>query len=225
VSGDLSDALATYDALREAFPEPVEPYLNAAIAPTRDHHDAETGVLLESAQERFPTHPGVAAALAGNLRGRGDLTASLTQWRALRERFPAACQVATGEAEALAIEAQRRFPAHPAPAIAFADTAMARGDEASATLRWDKARARGPGCLRSLARVCRVPAAAGSQSGGRRHMGAGGAPLSLVFRPGARRSRAPCAAGGRAVATVPPGGCRPPGMTHPTLRFSPSTCA
>ena len=150
---DWPEAARLWAAVRDRFPARAAGYAGQArVWRALGQFDAAEAVLADAAG-RFPDHPAILIGFAELAQARRDWPAALTRWADLRSRFPGHAPVFLGgiaalrdaglasEAEALAIDAQRRFPSNPALAAAFA----ALADNQTASVRWDRVRARFPG--------------------------------------------------------------------------------
>ena len=153
---DWPQASCRWEILHARHPQNTEGYAGqAAVWRDLGQFDAADAVL-NKALGLFPDDPGLLVAFASVAQAKRDWPAAIERWAQVRRRFPGHADAFVAsvvtlrdacrhrEAETLAVEAQRRFPAHPAPAIEFARLAEARGDEAAATARWNKARIRFP---------------------------------------------------------------------------------
>ena len=150
---DWAEATRRWELVRDRTPDHAAALAGQAqVWRELGQFDAAEAVLAEAA-ERCPDHPAILAGFAVLAQARRDWPACLARWADLRSRFQGHPPVFLGsivalreaglerEAEALALDAQRRFPANPALAAAFAD--LAEGQ--TATDRWDRVRARFPG--------------------------------------------------------------------------------
>ena len=156
---DWPAASRRWEAVRDRHPSRVEGAVGqAAVWRNLRQFDAADAVLSE-AMRRFPDNVDVLAAFAAVANDKRDWAAAIDRWADARSRIPGCARlfvasIATlraagglGEAETLAVEAQRRFPANPAPALESASLAEARGDRMLAASRWEKLRAQFPDAI------------------------------------------------------------------------------
>jgi tetratricopeptide (TPR) repeat protein len=151
------EALRRWSAVRERFPDQPHGYSGAAathrIAGDLDLADA----LLQYALERFPDVPWLTIEYGWVAHSRRDWAEAARRWESARARAP---DVSVGytsgaialrelgrlaEADALLIEAAKRFPDEPQVAIEHAWLAEARRDWAEAARLWNSVRARQAG--------------------------------------------------------------------------------
>ncbi len=149
---DWAEAARRWAMVRDRFPDRAAGYAGQAeVWREMGQFDAAEAVLAE-AVERFPDHPAIAIGFATLAQTRRDWPVAIARWTDLRSRFPGHASVFAGsiaalreaglerEAEVLANDARRRFPANPELAAAFADLA---GGQVGKD-RWDRVRARFP---------------------------------------------------------------------------------
>src|SRR5665213_2326623 len=133
---DWSEALRRWESARERFP----------VA-------AEADIRLSQTMERFPEHPGAAAARAELAQARNDWPEAWRRWREVHRRFPSiqlpssmlvrAAKLSPEEKDdiddidALIGEARERFPTRSSVAIAYANLAQSRRDLPEALRRWE----------------------------------------------------------------------------------------
>jgi tetratricopeptide (TPR) repeat protein len=153
---DWAEASRRWEIVRERHPGRIQGYTgHAAVWRDLGQFDAADAVLAE-ALVRMPAEPDLRAAYAAVARARSDWTEAAARLAHMRTLFPGRADGYTDaidtlreaerykEAEVLAIETLRRFPARLEPALAFARLAQARGDLPAANVRWRKTVARFP---------------------------------------------------------------------------------
>jgi lipopolysaccharide transport system permease protein len=150
------EAARRWAVLRRAYSDLSRPWVEGAIAHMEAGEEAQAGVLLSFARDRFPENADVLVQSAGLAMLRGDLDLAGEFLLKARQRFPDSLQVWIKSAvhaeqrgelqEALAFNERSRqaWPDRPGPFVQFAELAMRAGKWEQALARWEEVRSRFP---------------------------------------------------------------------------------
>ncbi len=153
---DWPEASRRWSIVRDRHPDNVDGFTGqAGIWREMGQFDSADAVLTE-ALVRFPDDLHLLTAYAEVSQAKPDWAEAVARWEHIRILLPghanayvrgivALREAGRGrEAEGLAIEAQRRFRAHPEPELEYAHLAQARRDWPTANTRWERAKVRFP---------------------------------------------------------------------------------
>ncbi len=153
---ELERSEALWTQLRESFAQQAAGYVFGAVVLREQRKFDDADALLQQAQDKFPKDLGAFVEYAVVAQARPDWDAAATRWRTVCERFPthvagyrgaAAAFRSAGrerDAEAMLLDATRRFVDEPALAVEWAMLAHNRRDWADADERWARVRSRFP---------------------------------------------------------------------------------
>ena len=175
IQRQFPQAVERWDAVLARFPTQLEAYTGKASALREMRRFDDTEAVLTAAMALFPGQPSVVIEHAWITHFRRDWGAAVERWDNVRALFPDMSVGYTGgaialreagraaEAEALLLDAERRFPQAIDPPRERAALAQARQDWEEASRRWAVVRERFPAepagylggavCLREMARV------------------------------------------------------------------------
>jgi tetratricopeptide (TPR) repeat protein len=152
----VAEAVARWDAVREAFPGHPTGYIGAAVTLREAGQMDAAQALLTQAESRFSGELSLVVEQAWMANARRDLPASIERWAEVRRRMPDFWIGYTGggaalsdaqrfdEADAVLTEATARFPLAPQPSIEYAQLAVVRLDWPEAHRRWQRVADRFP---------------------------------------------------------------------------------
>ncbi len=153
---DWAEALVHWRALADMAPASADAWIGASQALCKLGRAGEADAMLQDAMRGQPDNAALMAAFCRVAEMARDWVEAGRRWNAAESRMPDRPEPACGtartllgqrkleEAEASALSAMRRFPAHADAHVTYARVAMARLDWPEAVRRWTAAKQRFP---------------------------------------------------------------------------------